>query len=103
MEYVLGAIAGVAFGALMSALKYALVWKAFLKPDKDGNVKDSKIYSVMIFSNAINVAALLIVFLLRDIMPFNFAATIVATALSLSITNRFMNVNKVVEKLQQNK
>lgn len=85
MDYVIGAAAGLAFGAAAGYIKYLAVWKSIVKAGEREKVEDSKILSRMIISNACNIAILLVVFLLRNHIPLEFVSTILGTAIGLSI------------------
>lgn len=79
MKYVIGALAGLIWGALAALLNGFITKKAL---DKGSD-------KLMLLSNflrlLVDVAALGTVFLLRKALPFSFEAAIVGTAASLSI------------------
>ena len=86
LSYILGGLCGLAFGALIGVLKYATLWRPLLK--KRRPITKNSIVGAEVISMAANVAALLTVFLLRNVMPFNFFVVIVGTAVALSVLNR---------------
>ena len=91
MTYVIGAAAGIAFGALVAFLKNIFIWKKYGEFDASSGVdpaQASQIYIRSMVSFAVNVGTLLIVFLLREKLPFSFVACIIGTAASLAILNR---------------
>ena len=91
MTYVIGALVGAAFGALVAFLKNIFIWKKYgeFDPSDGGDpAKASDIYIRSMVSFAVNVATLLVVFLLRDKMPFSFVACIIGTAAALATLNR---------------
>ena len=98
MEYVLGVVVGVIFGVAVGAGKYFFLWRKLLNPEykPDKNETAKLLYRNMIASYIINIAALLVIFFLRNIMPFDFAATIIAAALALSLANRIFPINKAM-------
>ncbi len=101
MEYVIGAIAGAVFGGAAGAVKYFVLWRKLLNPNykPDQNTVAKLLYRNMIASYVINIITLLIVFLLRNVMPFDFVATIIAAALALSIANRVFPINKAMHAI----
>lgn len=91
MTYVIGAVAGVAFGALVAFLKNIFIWKKYGEFDAskgEDPARASEIYARSMVSFAVNVATLLVVFLLRDKLPFSFVACIIGTAAALATLNR---------------
>lgn len=79
MKYLIGAVAGLVWGALCALLNGFITKKALDK----GNDK------LMLASNGlrlvVDLVALGAVFLLRNVLPFSFEAALVGTAASLSI------------------
>ena len=94
MEYVTGAVAGGIFGCLVGYLKYMFIWNKYAAADDAGNGDYSgeaaKLYSRAFISYAVNIAALIIVFVLRNCFPFSWVACIIAVAVALSVMNRVM-------------
>ena len=79
MNYVLGALAGLAWGALAAFVNWQIN-KAALKKNSS---------SAMLAANmarmAVDLIALGTVYLLRRRLPFSFEATIIAAAIALSM------------------
>ena len=79
MKYLIGALAGLVWGALAALLNGYITKKAL---DKASD-------KAMLLSNAlrlvVEVVALGSVFLLRNVLPFSFEAALVGTAASLSL------------------
>ena len=79
MKYLIGALAGLVWGALAALLNGYITKKAL---DKASD-------KAMLLSNAlrlvVDVVALGAVFLLRNVLPFSFEAALVGTAASLSL------------------
>ena len=79
MKYLIGALAGLVWGALAALLNGYITKKAL---DKASD-------KAMLLSNALRLAvdivALGSVFLLRNVLPFSFEAALVGTAASMSI------------------
>lgn len=79
MKYLIGALAGLIWGALAALLNGYITKKAL---DKASD-------KAMLLSNAlrlvVDVVALGSVFLLRNVLPFSFEAALVGTAASLSL------------------
>jgi dipeptide/tripeptide permease len=79
MKYVIGAVTGLLWGALVAWLNSRINKKAIEKNSAGAMMTAS------ILRTAIDVAALAAVFLLRNVLPGNFEATIVGTAASLGL------------------
>lgn len=94
--YIYGAIAGLAFGAVVGFLKYLFVWKPLYRKaanpliNESGQKRDSaaSIYIHYFISMAVNILALFLVYYFREELPFSYAAALVGTAAALSITSR---------------
>ena len=79
MEYFIGAVMGLLWGALIAWLNSRISKKAIAKNDTKA------ILTANFVRIAIDVAALAAVFLLRNVLPGNFEATIAGTAASLGL------------------
>ena len=79
MEYLIGAVIGLLWGALIAWLNSRINKKAIAKNDTKA------IMTANMIRMAIDVAALAAVFLLRKALPWNFEATIAGTAASLGL------------------
>ncbi len=91
MTYVAGAAAGLAFGALIAFLKYVFIWRKYTEKDEtsgDYSAQASQIYIRSMVSYAVNIGALVLVFILRDRLPFDGIACLIGTAVSLGVLNR---------------
>ncbi len=90
MTYVIGAVAGLVFGGLVGALKNRFIWGSYLyKEDFDGEA--AALYGRMLASNITNVVTLVIVFFLRNIVPFDGIALLIGTAVALTIMNKVLS------------
>ena len=79
MKYVIGAVVGLLWGALIAFLNSRISKRALQKENTQ---------SIMIANLCrmlIDLAALTVVFLLRNVAPWSFEAAIVATACSLGM------------------
>lgn len=74
MRYVLGALAGLVLGSLVSLLNYRLMKKAVSKNSNNAMLAGNFTRS------AVDIVSLGAVFLLRNVLPFSFEACIVAMA-----------------------
>ena len=79
MKYLIGAVIGLLWGALIAWLNSRINKKAIEKNSTKA------IMTANITRTAIDIAALGSVFLLRNVLPGNFEATIVGTAASLGL------------------
>ena len=81
MHLVWGALAGLVWGALWGGLNILILKKSLGK-------NDSNLLMVANLGRmVIDMAALLLVFLLRKILPFSYEAMLVGTAVALSVTS----------------
>ena len=80
MEFVLGAAAGLVWGILIALLNNRIT-KASLKTEKTVALMGANVARTLV-----DLAALGLVFLLRNQLPFRFDAALIATAIGLSIT-----------------
>ena len=80
MTYVFGALAGLVWGFLAALLNAFVTKKAMVKKSTNAIMAANFIHML------VDVAALAVVFLLRNLSWMNFAAAIAATAAALSIT-----------------
>lgn len=79
MNYAIGAVLGLIWGALAAFINSRITKKALATGTQN---------AVMIMNAAhmaVDIAALAIVYFLRNILPFSFEATLIATAAALSI------------------
>lgn len=79
MKYLIGAVIGLIWGALIAWLNSRINKKAIEKNSTKA------IMTANITRTVIDIAALGSVFLLRNVLPGNFEATIVGTAASLGL------------------
>ena len=93
MLYLIGALVGLAFGSIVAFLKEKLLWGRFAQQtDTGGGVGGVLGRSGISF--AVNLATLLIIFLLREKMPFSWEACIVAAATALAVLNMWFAARK---------
>ena len=81
MNYLWGALAGLVWGALWGGLNILILKRSLGK--NDSNMLMAGNLARMV----VDLAALLLVFLLRKILPFSYEAMLVATAVALSVTS----------------
>ena len=81
MNYLWGALAGLVWGALWGGLNILILKRSLGK--NDSNILMAGNLARMV----VDLAALLLVFLLRKILPFSYEAMLVATAVALSVTS----------------
>ena len=79
METVFAALAGLAWGALCG-LANALIMKKAIEKNSNNAVMAANALRM-----AVDLVALLAVFLLRGLLPFPYEAMIIATAVALSV------------------
>ncbi|QAT43890.1 hypothetical protein [Aminipila luticellarii] len=97
MEYVIGAIVGILYGGLAGFLKYIFLWRKLVK-ETDNTITMGAVTTRMGISYVTNVVVLLITFLIRNRIPFDFVALIIGTAFSLALTGKIFSLQKLMEK-----
>ena len=80
-SYVLGGLAGLVFGLAVAWCNMLLTKRSMQKQDA------SAIMGVNVLRQVINIAALALVFLLRNVIPLPVYGTLIGTALGLSVGN----------------
>ena len=98
-SYIAGAITGAAFGSVIGLVKYTMLWKKTIKHNQ--NISTRVLYRNMGVSYAINIATLFFVFLMRDIMPWDFIVVMIATAVMLSITGKLAPMTEIVGHVEE--
>ncbi|MBP3384425.1 MAG: hypothetical protein J6M22_03065 [Firmicutes bacterium] len=90
MTYIIGAVAGLVFGGIIGSLKSLFIWKKYGEEDASGygyQAGGNSIYARAMISYFVNILTLLAVFLVRNIVPFDGIAFLIATALTLALMN----------------
>ncbi len=91
MTYVIGAVAGLIFGGIVGSLKSLVIWRKYGcssdEYDNAGQASGNSIYARAMISYFVNILTLLAAFLVRNIVPWNGIAFLIATALTLAIMN----------------
>lgn len=93
MTYVIGAAAGLVLGAIIGALKIRFIWGEYLRKEY-GYDEAGALYGRMLASNITNVAVLVIVFFLRDIVPFDGISFLIGTAVALVLMNKALSISQ---------
>ena len=83
MDYVLGALAGLLWGAAAAVLNMVISKKALEKSNS------TALLAANLGRMAVDVAALAVVFLLRKVLPFSYEAMLIGTAVALSLVTIF--------------
>ena len=97
--YAAGALAGLVYGFLVGFIKYVCLWKSTIKSDK--KITSGNLYARMVISWIANFAALLLVFLLRNLLPFSFAAVLLAAAVGLSLSGKMAPMGEIVSHVKE--
>lgn len=97
--YIISIAAGVIYGIVVGLLKYTLLWRKMLKASAESSFKTSAVTTRMIISYIVNIAALLLVYFIRNILPTDFTFTIIAAAIGISISGKFYSIHKVYNKV----
>ena len=88
MEYLIGAIAGLIYGGIVAFLKGRFLWKRSLESDTPEHLGGVMAASALSFG--INVLALALIFFLRRVLPFHWAAALIAAAVAVSVIQPYM-------------
>lgn len=99
VSIITGALTGAAYGALVGAIKYTALWKRILKSNR--KITQATLYQHMGISYAINVATLLLVFLLRNTFPWDITVVIVSTAIMLSLVGKLAPMSEIVSHVEE--
>ena len=94
MEYVLAVLTGIVFGGIVGVCKYLFIWKGLLHPKNPDALTNRQTYGRIFISYLVNVATLLTVYFVRNIIPFDFVAFAIATAFALSLAGRGASFRK---------
>lgn len=88
--YVLGGAVGLAFGSLAAYLN-SLITKHYLRKNMEKRKPEgtAAVMGLSLVRQLVNIAALAIVFFVRDYVPLPFSATIVGTAVGLTAVSFF--------------
>lgn len=100
MEYVVGAFAGILYGGLVGVCKYFFLWGRLLSSKKNVEITMKKMYLRIFISYAINITTLFIAYFARNLLPFDFVAFVIATAVSLSVAGKVFSLQKVSKKVE---
>jgi len=98
LEYILGALAGIIYGGLVGFFKYFFLWKKLLRNDDTVTMKTVSVR--LMASYAVNFITLIITYFVRNMIPFDFMAFAIATALALSLAGKVFSVQKVLQKTE---
>lgn len=101
LEYVWGALAGLAFGGLAGVIKYFALWRSTINSPEDSSIAPSSVYTRMIISNIVNVAVLAAVFALRNHIPFDYVAALLGAAAGLSLAGKLAPMTKVTARVHK--
>ena len=88
MEYLIGAIVGLIYGGIVAFLKGRFLWKRSLESDTPEHLGGVMAASAISF--AVNVLALALIFFLRGVLPFHWAAALIAAAVAVSVIQPYM-------------
>ncbi|MCR5482219.1 MAG: hypothetical protein K6F52_05430 [Clostridia bacterium] len=97
MSYVWAVLAGIIYGGGVGFLKYLLLWRRVFHPKEGTTVTSKAVVSRMIISFIVNAATLVAVYLVRNIIPFDFVAFAIATAIALSLAGKAFSIHKVYQ------
>lgn len=97
--YLIGIAVGLIFGGFIGAMKYFLLWRKIAKTDVE--ITTGGLYGRFGVSYIVNFLTLLIVFLLRHVMPFDFFTTILATAIGLSVSGKLVPMRGLASRVKE--
>ncbi len=91
MDFLIAAVAGLAYGALWGLLKYLILWRPIFTGKKELTAKT--LYPTQIISTFISIVVLLLIFFLRKLWPYSFEVTLICAAISLSISSKLPSLH----------
>lgn len=97
--YIASAVVGAAYGSVIGYIKYAVLWKKLIKGNR--KISTGVLYQHIGMSYAINIATLLFVFLMRNVVAWNFAAVIIVAAVMLSITGKLAPMSEIMNHVEE--
>lgn len=97
MIYIIGAVSGIIFGAIIAGLKYLVLWHRIVKNGMKTDTEKNSLIVKCIISYCINIVVLLSIYLLRNMVSIymNWIAFITATALAMSLLGKLYSVEKI--------
>ncbi|MDD5823364.1 MAG: hypothetical protein PUD55_02890 [Firmicutes bacterium] len=98
-SYLIGIVAGLAFGGGAGVLKYLVLWRKIAKTDVE--LTTGGLYTRFGVSYVTNFIVLLVVFLLRKSLPFDFFTTILATAIGLSLAGKLVPLASLASRVKE--
>lgn len=99
MSYLLGGIAGLVYGGIMGVIKYLILWRNIATTDVQ--ITMGALYARFGISFAISFAVLLVVFLFRKMLPFDFFATLLATAIGLTLSSKLVPLRDLSGRVKE--
>lgn len=85
VEYVIGVVVGIVYGSLVAFLNSRLTKRYLDRQQTGSNTGMASVLSLSLGRQLISLAALLVVFLLRNWLPWPFAAVLIGAAVGLSV------------------
>ena len=98
LTYGYGIAAGFLYGAVVGTLKYIFIWKKLISQKEANDFANTFLIIGVMASFFINIGALLLIYFIREMIPFDFAATIISAAVGLSIFGRSFSIHKIMSR-----
>lgn len=97
-QYLIGGVVGAVFGFAVANISAVLTRRGMKKDEANAVMAASMLRTLL------DILALLIVYLLRNVLPFPFYAVIIGTAVGLSVSNVVLasRMGKRIKKEQNN-
>lgn len=100
MIYVISAVVGAVYGAGAGLLKYIALWRGMLTAGEAERYTNKQVVTRMMIGYVINAVVLLLVLFLRHLIePLDFATTLIAAAVGLSLAGKAYSLNKIYSKV----
>lgn len=97
--YIAGAIAGAAYGGLIGYIKYFALWRSVIKNNK--KMTSGGLYQRMGISYAVNILTLFSIFMLRDVIPWDFMTVMIASAVMLSLIGKLAPMSEIANHVEE--
>lgn len=97
LAYLIGAITGLALGAIVGLLKNIFIWQKYLQKNASSNCQETGVggvYARAMISYFVNILTLVIAFFIRNVMPGDGIAFLIGTAIALTIMNKVLAIQQ---------
>lgn len=98
--YLIAGVIGLIYGVAVGGLKYAVLWRTIIKTQRE--ITSGVLTKRMLIGYAINIATLLFVFILRNVIPLDYMWLLIGTAVGLTLMSKLLPISKVMDCVKTN-